>query len=306
MGRNIVDRLAARFPGRVLGTYFRSKPPKVDGADWIKADLCSSEAVSDLFQAGDMVIQVAASTSGARDTVERPYVHVTDNAVINSLLLRAAFEKSVGHFIFLSCPVMYPSDLGRALKEDDFPGAIPVEYQHFGSGWTKVYIEKVCQFYAKLGRTRHTVIRHSNTYGPYDKFRLEGSHMYAATVAKVMRAPADGEITVWGPGTEGRDLIYVGDVVDLVTKALEEQQTPFELVNAGGGRAYTVNEVVQTIIEASGKKLSIRHDLTQPHIPTTTWLDSARAEQLFNWRPKTSLQEGTALTLDWYGRNCTV
>ena len=35
-----------------------------------------------------------------------------------------------------------------------------------------MYIEKMCEFYSRLGRTKHTVIRHSNVYGPYDKYDL--------------------------------------------------------------------------------------------------------------------------------------
>ena len=31
----------------------------------------------------------------------------------------------------------------------------------------------MCEFFAGLERTKHTVIRHSNTYGPYDKYDLE-------------------------------------------------------------------------------------------------------------------------------------
>ena len=50
----------------------------------------------------DVVIQAAANTSGAKDIVEKPYLHVTDNAVMNSLLLRACHDYNVKHFLFLS------------------------------------------------------------------------------------------------------------------------------------------------------------------------------------------------------------
>ena len=45
----------------------------------------------------DIVLQYAATTTGAADIISKPYIHVTDNAVMNSLLLREAFEQKVKH-----------------------------------------------------------------------------------------------------------------------------------------------------------------------------------------------------------------
>jgi nucleoside-diphosphate-sugar epimerase len=197
---------------------------------------------------------------------------------------------------------MYPTSLDKALKEVDFPGEIAAASPHFGVGWTKVYIEKMCEFYAKLGHTKHMVFRHSNCYGPYDKYDPDHSHMYGATINKVMRAKNGDEITVWGPGTEGRDLLYVDDVVDFVVSALN-QKSAFELVNLGGGKAHKVNDVIDTIIKISGKKLTTKHDLSKPHIPSNIWLDSSKACELYGWKPKTSLEEGTKKTIEWFEKN---
>jgi nucleoside-diphosphate-sugar epimerase len=302
IGRNIAERFANLYPGQVVGVFFKTPPPEIKGIAWKKVDLRDPVQVDALIEEGDVLIQAAATTSGAKDIIERPYIHTTDNAVINSLLLRACYEKKASQFIFTSCPVVYPPDLGRALQENDFRGELAVSSPHFGVGWTKVYIEKMCEFYAKLGHTRHMVFRHSNCYGPYDKYDPDHSHMYGATIAKVMKAEEGTAITVWGPGTEGRDLIYVDDVVDFVVSALN-QKTNFELVNLGCGQAYPVIDVVKTIIEVSGKNLSINHDLSKPHIPSQIWLDTSKALELYGWRPKTSLKEGSRKTLEWYKNN---
>ena len=62
-----------------------------------------------------------------------------------------------------------------------------------------------CNFYSSLGITKYTVIRHSNIYGPYDKFDLEKSHFMGATITKVLTAK---NIEVWGEGKESRDFVY--------------------------------------------------------------------------------------------------
>ena len=62
------------------------------GVTWHQADLREPADVARVVSGMDVIIQAAATTSGSRDIVETPYIHVTDNAVMNSLLLRACFD----------------------------------------------------------------------------------------------------------------------------------------------------------------------------------------------------------------------
>lgn len=298
IGRNIAETLARRADLQVFGTHF-SRPaldhPLVHS---IPADLTKRSDVERVTRGMDVIIQAAATTSGSRDIVQRPYIHVADNAVMNSLLLRAAFEHAVSQFVFFSCSVMY-SSTPDPVSEHEFDASADMHPRYFGVGWTKVYIEKMCEFYASLGRTRHTVIRHSNIFGPYDKYDLERSHVFGATVTKVMKSQANA-ITVWGEGNEARDLLYVEDLVGFVEMAIERQTTPFELVNVGSGVAVPVRKLVEMIIAASGKKLSLDFDRSKPSIDTRLCLDSTKARKIFDWVPKITLEEGIDRTLSWY------
>lgn len=303
IGKNILERLLAREDLRVRAVVHKTplhpasaKHPRLES---VTADLTRAEDVDRVLEGVDQVVQAAATTSGAKDIVSRPYHHVTDNAVMNSLLLRACHEKGTKHLLFFSCTVMYP-ERAEPVKESDFDGRITDRY--FGVGWTKVYIEKMCEFYARLGKTRFTVLRHSNIYGPHDKYDLERSHVFGATVAKVMTAK-DGKVVVWGEGTEARDMLYVSDLVDLVEAALERQTTPFELMNAGSGEAVSVADLVKRIIARSGRALRIEYDKTKPTIPFKLAVDRSRAESLFGWSPKVPLDEGIDRSLAWYKEN---
>lgn len=248
----------------------------------------------------DIIIQAAAVTSGAKDITERPYIHVTDNAVMNSLLFREAYNLKVPHFIFLSCTAMYPQDRDYPLKEEDFNYKIYEKY--FGVGWTKVYLEKMCEFYSRLGRTKFTVIRHSNCYGPHDKFDLERSHVFGATVTKIMQAK--DKIEVWGDGTEERDFLYVSDLVDFIKLAIEKQETPFELVNVGSGQSITVNDLINRIACLAGKAdLRVEYDLSKSMIPSKLVLNCDKAKKIFGWEPKVSLEEGIKKTISWWKEN---
>ena len=300
IGRNIAEQLSDRADLEVYGTYLDSEPPD-SNIRKIQADLTQPEAVEKVVKGMDVIIQAAATTSGAKDILSQPHIHVTDNAVMNSLLFRSAFENRIGQVIFFSCSIMYQSS-STPVKETDFDGGAAMHSSYFGAGWTKVYLEKMAEFYSTIGNTKYTVIRHSNVYGPYDKFDLERSHVMGATITKVLTAE-DGKIQVWGSGQEERDLLYVSDLVDFVERAMEKQQQPFQLVNVGCGRSIAIGDLVQKIIQSSGRDLEIEYDLSQPSIDTKLCLDISKAREVFSWQPQVSLEEGIQKTIHWYRNN---
>jgi nucleoside-diphosphate-sugar epimerase len=296
MGKNLFEHFSRDPNNEVYGTAFKSR-----AAGILHFDLRTEMDVASVMRMvrPDVVIQAAATTSGSKDILQRPYIHVTDNAVMNSLLLRAAFDYRVKHFIFLSCGVMYQSS-DTPQKEQDFSLANELYKSYFGVGWTKIYIEQMCKFYAGLGM-KCTAVRHTNTYGPYDKYDPDHSHVFGATIRKVVAAT--DTLTVWGAGEEARDLIYVDDVVDAIDVLIQKQVDPFDLVNVSYGSAIRVIDLVKLIIEKSGKTLKIEHDLTAPNIPFRLALDHSYMTGKYGWTPAHSIEQGVELTLKWYKEN---
>lgn len=300
IGRNMVEQLAKRNDLEIHAVRFNRPEYDCDNVIWHQADLRDPRTVDQLLNGMDVIIQAAATTSGSKDIVTRPFIHVTDNAVMNSYLFRSAFEQKVKQVIFFSCTVMYQSS-DKALKESDFDANTPLHPRYFGVGNTKLYIEKMCEFYAGIGDTKFTAIRHSNIYGPHDKFDLERSHVFGATVTKVMTAT--DKISVWGTGEEERDVLYIDDLVNFVELAMAKQPEKYRLYNCGYGSAIPIKDLVQRIVNASGKNLKIEHDLSQPTIKTSLFLDCARAKQELGWQPSTTLDDGIAQTIAWWREN---
>lgn len=300
IGRNIFKRLASRNDLDLIGTFHTNC---FSGDKRLRCvDLTEKRRVNELLKGIDAVIMAAAVTSGSKDIKERPYIHVTDNNIMNQLLCRAAFDNDVGQFIFFGCSVQYSSS-DLPVKETccDLNGGIDPAY--FGVGWMKVYTEKTCEFFSRFGRTRFTVIRHSNIYGPYDKYDLEHSHMFGATITKVLTAKNGGSLMVWGNGREKRDLLYVSDLVDFVELVLDKQDYVFNTFNVGYGSSISVNDLISKIIKISGKQLSVEHDLSRPTIPVNITLDISKAKEKLGWQPKVSLDDGISKTIDWYRQN---
>ncbi|MDP3921280.1 MAG: NAD-dependent epimerase/dehydratase family protein [Candidatus Omnitrophota bacterium] len=302
IGRSLVERFLGDTAFELFATY-RKVPPLINNqkgpVEFIHADLRNPEDAARAIQGKDIVIQAAATTSGANVIINKPYLHVTDNAVMNAHILRACYEAKIKHVVFLSCTTMY-KEQDAPVKEEDFNGEMIDKY--FGVGWTKVYNEKMCEFYSRISPTKFTVIRHTNIYGPRDKFDLETAHVFGATMAKVMSAK-DGKVVVWGDGSDERDFLYVEDLVNFMALAIENQEQPFELVNVGSGESISVTRLVEKIIEHSGRKLTIEYDHSKPSIGFKLKVSIDRAKDVFDWTPETSLDIGIERTLAWYRKH---
>ncbi|MBN1384038.1 MAG: NAD-dependent epimerase/dehydratase family protein [Elusimicrobia bacterium] len=299
IGRNTAEFFAGKDNFEVYGTYLKSKPLNNPKIKMVKADLTDKNDVSRVINGMDIIIQAAATTSGAKEIVTKPYIHVTDNALMNALIFRTAYDYKVSHVVFFSCTNMYQSS-DVPIKETDFDLNKEIFSSYFGAAWTKVYNEKMCEFYSRIGDTKYTVIRHSNIYGPYDKYDLEKSHVFGATITKVMTAKEGGKIRVWGSGEEERDLLYVSDLVNFIDLAVSKQKNKFELLNAGLGSSISVKELVKKIIALSGKNIDIEYDLSKPSIKTKLCLDTTKAKKTFGWSPEVTLDDGIRKTITWY------
>lgn len=300
IGRNIAERLSKRSDVELHLTHFKRPKYPIQGAIWHHIDLRNPDKTDELISGIDIVIQAAATTSGAKDIISRPYIHVTDNAVMNSYIFRSAFSHKIKHVLFFSCTVMYPSS-EAPLRENDFDANTPLHHRYFGVGNTKLYLEKMCEFYAGIGVTKFTAIRHSNIYGPHDKFDLERSHVFGSTISKVMIAHE--KVSVWGTGDEERDLLHADDLCNFIESVMVKQKSQYRLYNCGLGKAIAIRDLVKKIINASGKKLEIEYDLSQPTIKTSLFLDCELANNELGWEPKINLDDGIVRTINWWREN---
>jgi GDP-L-fucose synthase len=300
IGRNLAEFYAKNSNYDVVGVFNRRPPFSHDRIRWVQADLTNPLETASVISGVNILIQAAATTSGVKDIFSQPHTHVTDNAVMNSYLFRLAYEHELEHVIFFSCTIMLASN-PLAQTEEDFDANARMHPRYFGAGWTKVYLEKMCEFYSQLGITKFTAIRHSNVYGPHDKFDLETSHVCGATITKVLRASSS--ITIWGRGDETRDLLYIQDLVDMVNLVINKQEIKFEIYNCGSGSSVSINDLVNIILNESCKSLSLEYDFNMPTILNNLILDCSKAKKNLNWAPQHSLPEGINKTIKWWRDN---
>jgi len=304
IGRNLAEKFCDDPRFEVVLGYNVKPKYKINNGRWIRADLTHYNEVHQIIKNIDILIQSAAATSGSKDIINSPEIHVTDNAIMNSLILREAYRNNLKHIIFFSCTTMYRSDPINKQSEESFSEYSHIYPKYFGLASTKIYIEKLCEFYSSLSETKFTVIRHSNIYGPWDKFDLARSHVMGATITKILTAKKD--IVIWGNGTEIRDFLFVDDLVDLVVKALFEQKDKFLLINAGSDTGISIAELTELVAGIAGKKLNLKFDKTKPTLNFSFISDSAKVKKTLGWHAITPLHEGVEKSLDWWQKNSRV
>ena len=304
IGRNLLNVLSKNKNYQIHAVFHKQRIFDVPDAHnkiiWHQADLRNIDSLPALLNNKDIVIQAAATTSGSKDIVNSPYLHVTDNAIMNSLLLRQSMESKVKHFIFFSCTVMYQNS-STPVKESDWDANKEIYNKYFGVANTKIYIEKMLEFYSGISAMKTTAIRHSNIYGPFDKFDFERSHVFGATISKTLKANKD--ILIWGNGEEERDLLYIDDLIAFVQNVIDNQVNKFRIYNCGSCMKISIKNLVNKIIKESKKDLEIKYDLSKPTIKTSLLLNCNLAEKEIGWKPRVSLDEGIKRTISWWKRN---
>ena len=294
IGYNILEELIKNKNYNVYAT-FNHKHKNIKRVKWIKANLLNDKKVNEILKNKDIVIQAAAITTGSKDVITRPYIHVTDNIIMNTLLLRSAYENNVKHFIFFSCTVMYNSS--NKFHTEKSKNIIKENSNYFGVGNMKMYIEKQCLFYSKLKKTKFTILRHSNIYGPYDKFDENTSHVLPNFLNKALNK--DKKFIIWGNGKSIRDFLYIKDLVECVIILLKRQKSNFEIFNVGSEKPISITKLARQILLVTKKNKTIKYINNNYSIDNKIKISTKKIKQL-NWRPKYSLKLGIEKTINWY------
>ena len=107
------------------------------------------------------------------------------------------------------------------------------------------------------------------------------------------------ESTINGSGEQTRDYVYVEDVARANVLALEGD-APSGAYNVGTGIETSVNELYETLREASGRDLPPAHGPAKPGEQLRSSVDPIAVARALGWRPKTDLAAGLRRTLSFF------
>lgn len=193
------------------------------------------------------------------------------------------------------------------LPRPDSPAGIPgvqiTVGNHFMNNTyaiTKTAAERFALMFNRELGGRITVIRGLNVYGEGQKHKP-----VKKIIPNFIRSALTGSpIEIFGDGEQVMDMIYVRDMVMILSKAVTIDHGCFDRIfEAGTGRRTTVNEIARIINDLSGNKAGVIHKpmrAGEPERsvvlgnPKTLEPLGVRAENL------TPLEAGLKQTIQWY------
>ena len=158
----------------------------------------------------------------------------------------------------------------------------------------KRYAEALTMAYHRQQGVDTSIVRIFNTYGPRMRPR-DGR-----AVPTFLRQALLGEpLTVFGDGSQTRSFCYVDDLVDgLIRLAESGEHMP---VNIGNPDEFTLKELAEKVIEATGADSGIVYEPLPTDDPQVRRPDITKARELLGWEPTTPLAEGLAKTVELSG-----
>ena len=92
-------------------------------------DLRDQNAVYQLFKQDyfDAVIHAAAKVGGIQANIDDQAGFLSDNLLINTHVIKGAYDAGIRNLINIGSSCMYPKDLGKRLNEEDLLSAQPTK-----------------------------------------------------------------------------------------------------------------------------------------------------------------------------------
>ncbi len=257
---------------------------------FVEADIVTSDLDATLQEYTPEVVFHLAAQIDVRKSVIDPQFDASVNVVGTVRLAEAARKAGVRKIVHTSSggsiygvPSTFPTSEG-----------VPADpHSPYAAG--KVAGEVYLNTFGHLYGVHCSHIAPANVYGP-----RQDPHGEAGVVAIFAQGLLDGKPTrVFGDGSNTRDYVFVGDVVDAFVKASG---------GAGNGQRFNVGTGVETsdrqlhsvVAEAVGAPDDPEFHPARLGDLRRSSLDIHRAAEVLGWRPQVPLMEGVRRTVEYF------
>ena len=300
IGSHLVERLVslgARTRALIhynsAGSYgWLNHSPVQDDVEIVLGDICDNESLQRLTAGVDVIFHLAALIA-IPYSYHAPFSYVRTNVEGTLNVLQCARRNDVGLVVHTSTSEVYGSARTVPISEEH-----PLQGQSPYSA-SKIGADKIAEsFHLSFGVPVVTV-RPFNTYGPRQSAR-------AITPTIITQVLTRSEVHL-GNVNPTRDLNYVADTVEGFVLAAQSPRAVGEVINLGSGREISVGALALKIMSLMGRELPIitEEERSRPEKSEVERLcaDNRKAAELLNWRPRSTLNEGLAKTIDWVKAN---
>lgn len=249
----------------------------------------------------DYIIHLAAQ-AGVRYSLENPNAYADSNLMGQLNMLEGARhlnEKGqLKHFIYASSSSVYGGNTKLPFSvQDDIRTPVSLYAA------TKCAGELMTQSYAHLYRIPSTGLRFFTVYGPWGRPDMA---YFSFTKAILEQTP----IRVFNHGDMKRDFTWYEDIVEgvlAVMQAIPEAGLPYtqggaphRVFNLGNNKSENLLHFIETIEKALGKTTEKIMEPMAPGDVKETFADIKASKEVFGFNPKTPMEKGIPLFIDWY------
>jgi UDP-glucuronate decarboxylase len=149
--------------------------------------------------------------------------------------------------------------------------------------------------YFRQHRLPIKVARIFNTYGP--RMHPADGRVVSNFIMQALRGEP---ITIYGDGAQTRSFCFVDDLIEGLIALMRSPDEVTGPINLGNPVEFTMAELAQKVIAATGSKSSLIHVELPPDDPRQRQPDITKARTLLGWEPRISLDEGLRSTIAYF------
>ena len=306
IGSTLVDRLK-NYPVKKIIRVSRKKLTYHENLDdWI-LDLNEYDSWLKIVEQSDIIFHLSGNTSVAF-AEQHPQNSLTSEVRPINSLVRASKQLQLSpRVIYTSTASIYGLTKEHPVSESYEPAPITCYDSN------KLHAENQLEIASKANVINSVSLRLANVYGPSPN---ESSAVDRGVLSKIVKMSFENKtISLYGSGNYLRDYIYIDDVVMAliyvsVISYSEILKIPKSVLNVSSGRGTYIRTVFNLILEEVGKitgeNLKIRNvpwPTGVSEIEKRNFIGSAeRLKSLTGWTPKTPIEEGIKLLVDYYSK----
>jgi GDP-L-fucose synthase len=267
-------------------------------------DLTKEKDVKAIFQAirPHYVIHTAAKVGGIGGNMAGHAEYFYENILINSHVIHQAYLYKVEKLLAFSSVCVFPDD-SQILKEEIIHNGPPFT-GNFAYAHAKRMVDVQIRAYkSQYGVKNWCSVIPGNIYGTHDLYSLTHGHVIPSLIHKLYLAKKNNTtFNIWGDGKSLREFIFADDLANILVKLLSLDEVPERLL-VSGTKQYSIGEVVDMLVEASGFSGDVIYDTSKPNGQRSRQSDLSLLFKLFPEYSPIDLKDGLATSYKWFETN---
>jgi len=269
-------------------------------------DLTDQSEVRSFFKKNkiDQVYLAAAKVGGIFANNEFPADFIYQNIMIESNVIKSAFDSGVKKLLFLGSSCIYPLNAPQPMSEEALLSG-KLEPTNEPYAIAKIAGIKLCESFNRQFGNSHGIdyrsVMPTNLFGVGDSYHPNNSHVVPALIRRFHESKYQNltSVRVWGSGSPKREFLYVDDmarasifVMNLSKEIYESHTSQMNShINVGSGQEITIKELAEKIAQVVGYKGAIFFDKSMPDGSPRKLINSQRLLSM-GWRPKEDIDIG--------------